>query len=295
MMSVFVVLQGVAIATNPPWQPFDTLEWVRWRGKDYFDLDTRAIANLDGVTYVTLPGVTNSMVAPLFPKTAHWVNLTSFEGQDFIHDIRPTVAEARRRLISATDLRILVRARPRESHTANGLPNETARRILNVHLSAFGMKLSTRAECVLLPSKTFAEMTSLTSTDTPDSIAALKLHAGFWACPLDWAPGLAPATNYQTLSLRADQAVRKVESLCPRLFPPGQSGYMPRNFGYERGYSASDSNISYVIVEDKIYVKMQRALNPQAVGMVDDILKPSFQLDCSGFVGREGIPWKRSI
>jgi hypothetical protein len=36
-------------------------------------------------------------------------------------------------------------------------------------------------------------------------------------------------------------------------------------------------------------------LNPQAIGKVDDILKPDFQLDCNGFVGREAIPWKRTI
>lgn len=295
MLGVFAVLQVVAIATNPPWQPFDTLEWVRWRGADYFELDTRAISNLHGATYVTLPGQSNSLVAPLFPHHSHWINLTSFEGQDLVRSTRPVVAEARRRLTTASDLRLLVRAQPREAHKANGLPNETAWRVLNVNLNAFGLKLSNRTECILLPSKTLAEKTPLTLADGPEAIAALKAHAGFWACPLDWAPTLPQTGNAQDMPVRADQAVRKVESLCPRLFPPGQIGYLPRRYGYERGYSASDSNISYVVEEDKVYVKMQRALNPQAIGKVDDILKPDFQLDCNGFVGREAIPWKRTI
>lgn len=67
LMLLFAAMQVTAIAVNPPWDPFDTFEWVRWRDTGYFHLDTRAVADDKGVTYVTLPGQTNSLVAPCFP------------------------------------------------------------------------------------------------------------------------------------------------------------------------------------------------------------------------------------
>lgn len=296
MMTWFVAMQITAIQANPPWAPFDSLEWVRWKGKTYFDLNTATVAQDHGVTYVTLPGQSNALVAPLFPADAQWINMTSFQGQDFVSNPRPVVIEARRRLKAARDLRLLVRSQPRQATPDGGLPDEVARKVLDAHVAPFGMKLSMRAPCKLLPSTTFASMTSLVSSDTPATVTWLKAHAGFWVCPLDWAPQVAPVTQVvQRIPVRADEAVRKVEALCPRLFPPGQSVYRRTGYGYERGYAESDANMAYVEGENSIYVKMFRALNPQSVGTVDEILRPDFHLDCGGFVGREGMSWHRRI
>lgn len=297
IMAVFAAMQFAAIATNPPWQPFHSLEWVRWRGPHYFDLDTAAVANDRGVTYVTLAGQTNSLVAPLFPADSHWINLSSFQGQDFLRNPRPVVAQARRRLQSARDLRLLVRSQPRQAALDSGLPNDAAKQVLDGYLQGFGMRLSSRGTCKLLPSATFATMTLLMSSDTPASASWLKAHAGFWACPLEWAPVSESVAVSQSVGIpsRVDQAFRKVESLCSRLFPPGQTVYRRADFGYERGYAESESNIAYVRTDDRLYVKMDRTLNPQLIGTVEEILRPNFHLDCGGFTGREGLPWLRSI
>lgn len=296
MMVVFAAMQLTAIQANPPWAPFDSLEWVRWKGGAYFDLNTSAVAQDHGVTYVTLPGQSNALVAPLFPADSHWINMTSFQGQDFVRNPRAVVVEAKRRLQQARDLRLLVRSQPRQANSDDGLPDEVARKVLNAHLTPFGMKLSMRAPCKLLPSMTLASMTSLVSSDTPAKVSWLKAHAGYWVCPLDWAPQAGPfIQSGQSISAKADEAVRKVESLCPRLFPPGQSVYRRTEYGYERSYAESDANMAYVEAEGGIYVKMFRALNPQYVGTVDVILRPDFRLDCGGFVGREGMSWHRRI
>lgn len=296
LMLLFAAMQVTAIAVNPPWDPFDTFEWVRWRDTGYFHLDTRAVADDKGVTYVTLPGQTNSLVAPLFPHESGWINLTSFGGQDFLSNQRPVVAEARRRLSAASDLRLLLRSQPREATPDKGLPNEKARVVIDDHLQPFGLKLSVGKACKLLPSQTFARMTPLVNTDTPAQIKWLKAHAGFWACPLEWSPDGQVVRRHQgQIPESADQAIRKIESMCPRLFPPGQTIYQRTGFGYERSYGESDSTVSYVRSSDRVYAKMFRALNPQSVGNVADILHPGFKLDCGGFVGREGLPWHRQI
>lgn len=297
VMGVLMAMQFTAIATNPPWQPFHSLEWVRWRGQHYFDLDISAVAKDRGVTYVTLAGQTHSLVAPLFPADSYWINLSSFQGQDFLRNPRPVIAQARWRLQSAQDLRLLVRAQPRQAIIESGLPNESARQVLDGYMQGFGMRLSPEDTCKLLPSTTLASSTLLISSDTPALVSRLKAHAGFWVCRLEWAPvpDLATFSRSGDIPARVDQAFRKIESICSRLFPPGQNVYRRADYGYERGYAESESSIAYVHSDDRLYVKMDRALNPQSIGTIDQILLASFHLDCGGFTGREGLPWLRNI
>lgn len=300
MMAVFLVMQFAALSANPPWRSFQSLEWVRWGGYDYFDLDTSEIANNHGVTYVTLPGQSYSLVAPQFPEDARWINLTSFQGGDFLNAKNPVVKEVKRRLQSAADLRLFVRSSPRHANPVSGLPSDEARRVLDEYVQAFGMRLSLREACKLLPSVAMQSMDSVTvisSSGASDSGGSMKAHAGFWVCPMEWAPANNPSnlSNGVDIERRVDHAFRKLESLCPRLFPSGQDFYRRTDYGYQRGYPASESSMAYVRARDLFYLKMERAMNPQLIGSTSEILAPGFKLDCGGFVGREGLPWLRNI
>lgn len=300
MMAVFLVMQFAALSANPPWRSFQSLEWVRWGGDDYFDLDTSKIVNDHGVTYVTLPGQSYSLVAPQFPWDARWINLTSFQGEDFLNAKSPVVREVKRRLQSAGDLRLFVRSFPRQANPVSGLPSDEARRILDEYVQAFGMRLSRREACKLLPSVAMQSMDSVTvisSSGALDSDSSMKAHAGFWVCPMEWAPVNKPSnlSGGADIERRVDQAFRKLESLCPRLFPPGQDFYRRTEYGYQRGYPVSESSMAYVRANELFYLKMERAMNPQLIGSVSEILAPDFRLDCGGFVGREGLPWLREI
>jgi hypothetical protein len=62
-----------------------------------------------------------------------------------------------------------------------------------------------------------------------------------------------------------------------------------------RSYSESDATLTYVAAERVVYVKFLRALNPQRIGTVDEILHSTFRLKCDGFVSREGLPWMRDL
>ncbi len=109
------VMQGMAIAVNPPWGPFDSLEWARWRDTHFFDVDVEATKADPHATYVTFAGQSHSLIAPLFPSSVHWINLNWFDGHDFTASNQPVVVEARRRLQDASDLRVMLQAQPRKS------------------------------------------------------------------------------------------------------------------------------------------------------------------------------------
>jgi hypothetical protein len=295
IFGVFTFMQAVVVSTNSPWQSFDSLEWVRWRSSDYFDLDTTDVSKDRDVTYVSLPGQTYAMVAPLFPSDSHWINLTSFQGQDFMASQGRVILEAKRRLKEADNLRLIVRSQPRQSVEDSGLPNQVARNVLDAAIRPFGLQLTQGGECKLLVSKTFGLKTSVVTTDTPELIARVKAHAGFWVCQINFGVVHQEVGNATKISEAADRAVRKVETMCPRLFPPGQTVYRRSSYGFDRTYADSDSYIAYVASEEQIYVKMIRALNPQPVGRVSSILAQEFRLDCGSFVGREGLPWMRHL
>jgi hypothetical protein len=86
----------------------------------------------------------------------------------------------------------------------------------------------------------------------------------------------------------------KLESLCPRFFPPGQTSVGQPSAPFERGYSSSDSSLT-VTVSGDVYLKYARALNSQRIASTLEVLSEGFKLDCNQFRGRSGLPWEREI
>lgn len=295
MLALIMILQSGVVWINSPWQPFDSLEWVRWRTSIYFDVDVSAVRHHENVTYVTFAGQSHSFIAPYFPESSRWMNLSSFEGRDFLKGEEPVVKGARRRLRESPDVRVMLRSQPRQADEVTGLPNKLALASINGYLTQFGLSVKPGNPCWLLPSRSLGAMTMLVSSDTPEGISKLKAHAGFWVCQLAFS-GVSVATEEsQAQAEHAKGVIGRVEELCPRLFPPGQRELKPVGYGYMRSYSESDTTLTYVAAERVVYVKFLRALNPQRIGTVDEILHSTFRLKCDGFVSREGLPWMRDL
>lgn len=294
-LAVVAVAQFLAISTNSPWAPFQSLEWVRWVGRDYFDLNVKPISHLKNVTYVTVTGQSTSIVAPLFPADSSWMNLTSFSAENFLSDQRDVVAEARRRLAVSHDLRLVIRAQPRQADIAAGLPNESAATELRNILRPYGLNLLGASNCELLRSRSMAALGVSLSTDTEHVAKHIQANSGLWVCKLEWRPTAAARGARASLSSRIALSYKRIEQQCPRLFPEGRGSGSARQFGYERSYPDSESSVFYVADSDMFYVKMDRALNPQSIGTASQVLAANFELDCHGFIGREGLIWKRGM
>lgn len=295
MLALIMILQSGAVWVNSPWQPFDSLEWVRWRTSNYFEVDVSAVKHQENVMYVTFAGQSHSFVAPYFPASSKWMNLSSFEGRDFFGVDDPVVNGARRRLRESRDVRVMLRSQPRQADELTGLPNKLALESINGYLAQFGLSVPPDSPCWLLPSRSLGAMTMLVSSDTPEGISRLKSHAGFWVCQLAFSGARTVTEESQAQAEHAKDLIGRIEKLCPRLFPPGQRELKRVGYGYIRSYSESDATLTYVTAEGVIYVKFLRALNPQRIGAVDEIINPSFRLKCDGFVSREGLPWMRDL
>jgi hypothetical protein len=295
LLLVCAVLQAMAISVNPPWGPFDSLEWGRWRTTHYFDVDVEAANDAPNATYVTFAGQSLSLIAPLFPASVHWINLNWFDGHDFTASKEQVVAVARARLKEASDLRVMLQAQPRKSLGGEGLPDDEALASINNYVSPFGLRLTKARPCRLIRSGSLAARVVATTSDKAEAMAHLRAVAGFWSCPAEYVGRPSHDDAVDPAEARARRVFSRLEAKCPRLFPPGQYALKKNGYGFTRPYSASDSSLTFALADATVYAKFVRALNPQRVASEAEILAPDFKLNCDGFVSREGLPWLRTI
>jgi len=296
LVAFFLFLQGHAILANSPWSPFETFEWGRWTSRDYFHLDVAPVSKDEGVTYVSLANQTNSLIIPLFPESSRWINLTSFQGRNFLKNDDRVVARARSKLASASPLRLVVQSQPRMARPEDGLPDDKARRLLDRYVDPFGLRLQPGTSCVLLRSDALAATIPVLASDAPAQVSRLRQHAGFWVCPMTYVgrSEMVEAARAPWMD-RGEQLISLVERACPRLFPPGQVSFNQLPYGIERIYTESDSTLAYVADDDAVYARFFRALNPQRIGSGHELRRPGFQVKCDQFVSREGLSWLRNI
>lgn len=294
LLTLIVSAQVFVVSVNSPWTSFDSLEWVRWRSNESFQLDVSQVAGDADVTYVSITDQTFSIINHHFPEGSHWINLSAFKGSDFFEKHR-VLDQARAKLHSATKLRLVIHAQPRQANPQNGVPNELAIKGMNSYLQPFGLMIDNPDQCQLLASTTLSELTLLASDDSPEVRGRLKAQSGVWLCPLQYSGVASSLPTKQVSGDIGEQVIRKVESLCPRLFPAGQKIFSRLPYGLERAYTASDSKLTYVKSSGELYVKFMRALNPERIGKAEEIVSSDFALDCNNFVSRNGFPWDRGI
>jgi hypothetical protein len=290
---VAVAIQGVALAVNSPWKPWDAWEVVRWREAPYFDIQFRPDQLDPDATYVTVFSISFSLVAPQFPASSRWINLTTQTGAGSSEEAKRT----RDFLRSARALKVLLPSTP-TAMTMDLQPDYAAKEAIDASVARHQLRLSKPAKCDFFPSKSLYDMALVKANDEVSVQEEKMRRTGFWVCPLVYDEGLNPpvqaaASSEIPVNTRAHEALRRMEALCPRFFQPGQTGTNPIENGQRRHYPSSDVTV-YVLDNGDVYYKYDRTLNPHKFGTVQGLLDGSEKPECR-LRGRTGLPWEREI
>jgi hypothetical protein len=289
-----VAVQGVALAVNSPWKPWDSWEMVRWQAAPYFDVQLQPGRLDPDATYVTITSISFSLIAPQFPASSHWINLTSQSGSpDSSDDARRT----RDFLRSARLLKVLLPSTP-TAMTKDFQPDSVAVLAIDASLAGHRLRLGKPLNCDFFPSRSLQDMALVKANDDARVQAEKIQRIGFWVCPLVYDEGMNPAPEAASPSAgpatsRVQEVLRRIEAMCPRYFQPGQSGTRPVENGQKRHYPSADVTV-YVLDNGEVYYKYDRSLNPQKLGSVQGLLDGSEKPDCR-LRGRTGLPWEREI
>ena len=271
--------QTFVVATNPPW---DSWAWLPWQEAPYFHVDVpKSLASAPPTTYVTLSGISYSLIAPAFPASSRWTNVarSGAAGRD---------ARWTQDFLQASPGRIMLVAPSIQGEVGmDGKPNRQVKEVLDLLLRPQRLALEGDA-CVLLPSRGLAAL-----NEKRKAVGRETERSGFWLCPLRY-PVTAPDVQDTPASLRTEAVFSRIEQLCPRYFPPGNSETLRINGGALRQYAESDMKI-YVFDDGTVLYKFWRALNAVQIGTVDGVLAGKDAVDCKNIRGRTGLPWDREI
>jgi hypothetical protein len=267
------------VATNPPW---DSWAWLSWEDAPYFQIDApKALPSAPPTTYVTLSSISYSLIAPMFPAASRWINVT-------LHGAAGRDATWVQDFLDAAPGPIMLVAPAIEGEVGvDGKPNTQVRHALDLLLGPQRLALDGDA-CELVPSRGLAALNRKRKAERPESE-----RSGFWICPLRYPVAAAPV-QAKLASPRTEAAFARIEQLCPRFFPAGNSETLRINGGALRQYAESDMKI-YVMDDGTVLYKFWRALNAVRIGTVDGVLGGRDVVDCKNIRGRTGLPWDREI
>jgi hypothetical protein len=268
----FVVLQV---------SPWDSWTWVAWSKAPYFQVETPPVDGSEETTYVTLSSISYSLIAPQFPASSRWINLTSVGGT-----VRDRTWAQEFLAAARGPLKLIAPSIPGQVG-ADGEPRADVKKALDVLLASQRLALAPQGRCQLLRSRGL----SLEGPARNASDAGSR-DIGFWLCPLRYPAEPAPEKTLP-LDPRAEAGFARIEQSCPRFFAPGSST-VRINGGALRHYPGSDMK-AYVLDDGNVMYKFWRALNPVLVGRLDDVLSGKAAIDCDHIRGRAGLPWEREI
>lgn len=275
---LLLVGQFFVLHQQPPWGAWGFLQWG---DRSYFPVE-RPNTESDGrpVTYVTISVISYSLIAPQFPPESRWLNLASVSpgrrdspwAQDFLRQAPGPI-----KLLAPT---IAGQLQP------DGTPVEPLRKALDRLLAPHGLALDPADPCQLLR---WAGREGMAKRSDEDR---LRAPMGFWLCSLEYPVPFVPEQQ-QPLPVGTAQVLARVEQMCPRFFRDG-SAVMRIESGALRYYPSADMRV-YVLDDGRVLYKFWRALNPQLIGTVEEILAGKGKLDCTNIRGRSGLPWEREI
>lgn len=264
--------------------PFGVWTLVPWSKDTYFELDVPVEYKANPHIFVTIAGISYSLIAPQFNPESHWIHLD----QESAGDRSYSIADPRKLLLSEQEKPILIVPVPRKFTLQNPLPTSESLLAFNIVTSAWDRIVEKADDCTFAASRglgSFGRSLGKTISNTDED------KKGFWFCSLTYKKHL-PNNDPERVDLQYLKGFNKLEALCPDYFPPGQAALNRLQDGYSKHYIQSDVNIS-ILNTGQVYIKYYRRLNPQFVAMLDDVLLPSFVFPCDGIKGREALPWQR--
>ncbi|NML42701.1 hypothetical protein HHL11_02990 [Ramlibacter sp. G-1-2-2] len=262
-------------------QPWRSWGLAPWRDGPAFGIDVPKDLRETPATYISLSGISYSLIAPSFHPDSRWMNLSSQAG-------RPDQADDLRRVHRLLDASpVIYGVVPSANRNANerDMPDDQAD-ALDLGIADFGLRIR-RSSCRVVAS------VGLTAVGAaPDQQISDKDPRGFLVCRLDRLAGKAAPAKPQ-IPAEVEAALDAVEKQCPRLFPPGNATTTVLPVGYRRFYSESDMRL-YAMDDGRVMFKYIRALNMVQVGTKASVVAPGFHMDCN-IKGRAGLPWEREI
>jgi hypothetical protein len=282
--AVFMLAAQAFLAHDvAPWHSWGLVEW---REPPPFAVDVPQDVAREPATFVTLTAISYSLLAPSFHPGSHWISLASQQG-------RPIPARETRRVQQLLDalpkVYVLFPSPPGQVTADTRIPEQLAES-LDLVLLPHGLRFPADRQCRLLPSRgltAFGLQPGEPVSTKPED------QRGFWLCRATRVPpgNAAPPVPVDP---RTQAVFDRIEHTCPRMFPPGSSSSVALSEGVRRYYIDSDMRL-YVGDTGEVYYKYIRSLNAVRIGTVDEVLAPSFRLDCNSMRGRGAMPWDREI
>jgi hypothetical protein len=278
-----VLWQAYLIYAIDPWRTWGHISWGEGAA---FEIHVPKEVAAQPATYVTLSSISYSIIAPRFHPDSRWVNVSSQPGVS----VNSPDSLRTQALISAPGpLRVIFPTVP------GGQRNETMDPALadaiDDLLARHRLSIKRMEDCRLLPSAGMAGL-AVHKKDRTLRGGDANLH-GFWLCPLARKAG-SRSEQANDLPASTEQVFQKLERLCPRMFPPGETVSLRIPAGAVRGYPSSDFKL-YVLDDGRVIYKYYRALNSVVLGDTDTVLSAGFSIDCDHVQGRTGLPWERAI
>lgn len=276
-----VLWQGFLLYEVDPWGSWGLVSWKKGPG---FDVRVPPAESAQPASYVTLSGISYSLIAPRFHPESRWLNISALNNPKSRASLR-----AREFLDKPGPLKVIFPSLPGQREATTGIDPALSAAV-NLMLSRQGLAIDGVAHCRLLPSTGLAGLAADKKISTQGGLATAD---GFWLCPL-LRRSRSEAREAPNAPPHVSEVFAKIERTCPRLFPPGQTGSLSIPTGAVRGYPSSDFKL-YVLDDGRVLYKYFRALNPVLVGSVDEVLRDGFVMDCERIRGRGGLPWDREI
>lgn len=280
---LLVSAQAITVAEAEPRRRWSLMPWR----VPYFQIDLTSADKEQPSAWVMITSLSYSLLAPQFDPRSRWMNLSGLEGGSSDDDQR-----AQRFLANAVadglPLRLLLHTDPRFADEA-GLPAARMRDELGRHLASHRLALA--GTCEIRRSQTMIDQ-MIPASSRPDDTRSDEM--GFWVCPLTYPVARPPAATPSAAEREAARVFERLEQACPRLFPPGSGRTARMEDGFLRDYAGADMR-AYVLDDGAVRFKYWRALNPNHVGTVADVLSPGFRMDCHQVRGRSGLPWERRL
>lgn len=273
----------LAVQAFAVYQSDSVRQWslVPWRDT-YFQVEVPEDMRTRPGTYVTMSSISYTVMAPQFHPSAAWVSTTTLTKDR----TRTPMGRRAHALLSQGTPVLLVPSIP-EHATAQGLPDDQAIRGINYLLEEHSIAVADAGQCRLLRSESLASMPAYQQAVASGKPAV----AGFWACPLRYPVTSSVPKTQQT---RFDAVFKKVETLCPRFFRPGEGWTRVIRGGEMREYSEADMKV-YVMDDETVFYKYKRSLNGERIGTIAEVMAGTAAVDCTKIRGRSGLPWEREL
>jgi hypothetical protein len=274
-----IAVQGFAV-----YQSDSVRQWglVPWQDAPYFKVELPEDMKTRPGTYVTMSSISYALIAPQLHPGSSWLSVTTLTSDRE----KTPVGRRAHAVLSRTAPTLIVPVIP-EHATAQSLPDGEAIRGINHLLEEHALALDQPPNCRLLPSESLA----LAPAFQQARAGGNSTVAGFWACPLRYPVAV---TRPKISQSRFDAVFRKVETICPRFFRPGEAATRVINGGELREYAESDMKV-YVLDDEEVLYRYKRSISPSRIGTIAEVMSGKVSVDCNRIHGRSGLPWEREL